>query len=189
MTEDSGDPHRHWTGTEWLRWAIMQWVPETPPSTGAPEGATDRDNPQLAAEAQLAHDEVEPENEEPDRKARRLARLQSLNDKLAGQRLKQAHLDGAGVIYVGESHDEGRNAIVALYADRIERVQAKKLGGFGKAHRDHEIIPLRMVTGISVKKSGLRSDVVLIASGSRGDVPLLARRISQIQGSRPGRDA
>jgi hypothetical protein len=72
-----------------------------------------------------------------------------------------------GALFVGESHDDGRNSIVALYPDRIERTKPKKLTAIRNAHQDVEMTPVRSVTSVQAKKDGLlNTKVTVFASGN-----------------------
>lgn len=62
------------------------------------------------------------------------------------------------------SHDEGRNAKVTLYPDRIERVKAHAFGALSLARQEIEMIPLRAVTSVQASKSGFRTTVTVSAS-------------------------
>ena len=47
------------------------------------------------------------------------------------------------------SNDEGRNAIVSLYPDRIERVKARSWLLLSHARQDTEIIPIKAISSSS----------------------------------------
>lgn len=80
---------------------------------------------------------------------------------------REAHaVDGTGALLQVRSHDEGRNAVVTLYPDRIERVKAKALGALSRARQDTEVIPIKAVSSVQAKKSGLRTNVTVFASGN-----------------------
>lgn len=65
------------------------------------------------------------------------------------------------------SHDEGRNATVTLYGDRIERVLDKKRMALSRAKQDSEVIPMRSVSSVQAKKDGLAwTKVTVFASGN-----------------------
>lgn len=64
------------------------------------------------------------------------------------------------------SHDEGRNALVTLYPDRIERVKAKAFGSLSRAHQDTEVIPIKAISSVQAKKEGFRANVTVFASGN-----------------------
>ena len=64
------------------------------------------------------------------------------------------------------SHDEGRNALVTLYPDRIERVKAKAFGSLSRAHQDTEVIPIKAISSVQAKKEGFRTNVTVFASGN-----------------------
>lgn len=75
-------------------------------------------------------------------------------------------LDTNGAVFVGTSHDEGRNATVALFPDRIERVRAKKFGSFSNAKQDVEMTPIKSVSSVQAKKDGFYTKVFVYASGN-----------------------
>jgi hypothetical protein len=64
------------------------------------------------------------------------------------------------------SHDEGRNAVVSLYPDRIERVKARAMLSLSHARQDTEVIPIRAISSVQAKKSGFRTHVTVFASGN-----------------------
>jgi len=76
---------------------------------------------------------------------------------------------GAAPILQVTSHDEGRNATVTLYPDRIERVKEKAFRALSSARQDTEIIPIRAISSVQAKKHGLRTNVTVFASGNTID--------------------
>ena len=72
-----------------------------------------------------------------------------------------------GALLQVQSHDEGRNAQVTLYPDRIERVQDRKRMSLSRAKQDSEVIPIRAVSSVQAKKDGMHyTKVVVFASGN-----------------------
>lgn len=72
-----------------------------------------------------------------------------------------------GILFQGKSHEEGRNARVMLYEDRIERVKEKSLAALSNARQDTEVTPLRTVASVQAKKDGvLFTKVTVYASGN-----------------------
>lgn len=69
-------------------------------------------------------------------------------------------------IFRGTSRDEGRNATVTLYPDRIERVKQRSRTSVRRAHQDVEITPTRSVTSVQTTKAGMRTNVTVYASGN-----------------------
>ncbi len=67
------------------------------------------------------------------------------------------------------SHDEGRNATVTLYPDRIERVKERAFGSLSRARQDTEVIPIKVITSVQAKKQGMRTNVTVFASGNTVD--------------------
>jgi Short C-terminal domain len=74
--------------------------------------------------------------------------------------------NGPAPIMQVTSHDEGRNAVVSLYPDRIERVKARAMLSLSNARQDTEIIPIRAISSVQAKKHGLRTNVTVYASGN-----------------------
>ena len=69
-------------------------------------------------------------------------------------------------IFQGTSHEEGRNSIVTLYADRIERVREHKFGSLTKAKQDTEVTPIKAVSSVQAKKDGFHTKVTVYATGN-----------------------
>jgi hypothetical protein len=70
-------------------------------------------------------------------------------------------------IMVVTSRDDGRNATVTLWPDRIERVKAKKMMSVGRAHQDVEVTPIRSVSSVQAQKDGMAwTKVTVYASGN-----------------------
>lgn len=80
---------------------------------------------------------------------------------------KEADWAARGVLFEGKSHEEGRNATVTLYQDRIERVKERSFGSLSKARQDTEVTPMRSVSSVQAKKDGLMyTKVSVFASGN-----------------------
>ena len=80
----------------------------------------------------------------------------------------------AGVLWFGMSHEAGRNAKITLYADRIEREKPRSRVSVQKAVQDHEVIPIRSVTSVNIRKNGaLFSEVTVLSAG--GSIPFRFR--------------
>lgn len=62
---------------------------------------------------------------------------------------------GSGALFVGMSHEAGRNAKVTLYADRIERVKERSRVSLSSARQDTEVTPVKTVTSVEAKKDGV----------------------------------
>jgi hypothetical protein len=70
-------------------------------------------------------------------------------------------------LFEGMSHEQGRNAKVTLFDNRIERVQEKARLSLSRAKQDVEMTPLRSVTSVQTKKDGLRyTRVIVFASAN-----------------------
>jgi hypothetical protein len=78
----------------------------------------------------------------------------------------EAALAEQGILFQGTSHDEGRNAVITLYQDRIERRRGAKLSPLSFARQDMEETPLRAISSIGARKDGIRTKVTIYASGN-----------------------
>jgi hypothetical protein len=72
-------------------------------------------------------------------------------------------------LFVGTSHEAGRNAHVSLYPDRIERVKQRSRVSASKAHQDVEITAIKSVSSVQARKDGFRTEVTVFASGNNID--------------------
>jgi hypothetical protein len=75
----------------------------------------------------------------------------------------------AGAIFVGMSHESGRNAKVTLYRDRIERVKERSRVSMNSARQDTEVTAIKSVTSIQAKKDGMVFTKVAVY-GSANDI-------------------
>lgn len=75
-----------------------------------------------------------------------------------------------GALWRGMSHEAGRNAVVTLFPDRIERYKAtSKLSFTGMltgGPEDVEVIPTKSVSSVQVKRGPWYHDVTIYASGN-----------------------
>lgn len=70
-------------------------------------------------------------------------------------------------LFTGTSHDPGRNAIVELWPDRIERTKARSRTSISRAHQDVELTPVRAITSMQATKDGIRrTKITVYASGN-----------------------
>jgi hypothetical protein len=70
-------------------------------------------------------------------------------------------------LLVVTSHDEGRNASVRLWPDRIEREKARSRTSLSRARQDTEVTPVKAVSSVQTKKDGLRfTKVIVFATGN-----------------------
>lgn len=76
----------------------------------------------------------------------------------------------AGALWRGVSHDSGRNSIVTLYPDRIERTKpTSKLsltGMLAGGPEDVEVIPIKSVSSVQAKRGAWYQDLTIFASGN-----------------------
>jgi hypothetical protein len=132
-------------------------------------------------------DEIATENEEKKRPSfrdkmaetqqKQAAKAEERSEKVAASQRKGAEriasaagVSTEGALFVGTSHDDGRNAVVTLFPDRIERVKAKKFTSMSKAHQDVEVTPVKAVSSVQAKKDGmLWTKVTVYASGNNID--------------------
>jgi hypothetical protein len=117
--------------------------------------------------------------------------------QMAGQateksrQMDQASLDKQGpmpegALWRGISHDAGRNAVVTLYPDRIERVKQSGhmsvtgmlTGGF----EDVEVIPTKSISSVQVKRGAWYHDVTVYASGNTIVLSVDAAAAEQLRG-------
>ncbi|HEX6887167.1 MAG TPA: SHOCT domain-containing protein [Candidatus Nanopelagicales bacterium] len=93
----------------------------------------------------------------------------------AAKQRDQSTLDQAGpmpdgALWRGVSHEAGRNAVVTLYRDRIERVKAtSKLSLTGMltgGAQDVEVIPMKSVSSVQVRRGSWYHDVTVYCSGN-----------------------
>lgn len=77
-----------------------------------------------------------------------------------------AALAPAGVLVRVTSHDPGRNAVVSVYQDRIERVKERSRTSISRARQDTEVIPMRSVSSVQARKNGIRTNVTVFTSGN-----------------------
>jgi hypothetical protein len=88
-------------------------------------------------------------------------------DQKQSQRAEEKTQPAAGgIVFQGTSHDEGRNAQVSLYRDRIERVQERSRLSLSGARQDTEVTPIKSVSSVQAKKDGFRTRVTVFASGN-----------------------
>lgn len=74
---------------------------------------------------------------------------------------------GPQPLLVVTSHDEGKNAKVMVWPDRIERIKAKSMMSLSRANQDTEVIPIRAVSSVQAKKDGMMwTNVTVFASGN-----------------------
>jgi hypothetical protein len=73
-------------------------------------------------------------------------------------------------LFVGMSHEDGRNAKVTLYRDRIERVKERSRMSMSNAQQDAEMTAIKSVSSVQAKKDGIRfTEVTVYASGNNID--------------------
>ena len=72
----------------------------------------------------------------------------------------------AGILFIGMSHDPGRNAEVTLFHDRVERIKQRSRLSVSSAHQDVEITPIKSVTSVQTRKDGFYTKVIVYAAGN-----------------------
>lgn len=68
-----------------------------------------------------------------------------------------------------ESRDEGRNARVHVWPDRIERVRARSFGSLSRSPQDTEVTPMHAVSSVQTERKGFRTIVRVHATGNSID--------------------
>ncbi len=75
-----------------------------------------------------------------------------------------------GALWRGVSHDAGRNSIVTLYPDRIERTKPTSrmslTGMLAGGPEDVEVIPMKSVSSVQARRGAWYHDVTVFASGN-----------------------
>lgn len=93
----------------------------------------------------------------------------------AGKQRDQATLDNAGplpegALWRGVSHEAGRNSIVTLYPDRIERTKPTSrtslTGILTGGPADVEVIPTKSISSVQARQGAWYHDVTIYASGN-----------------------
>ena len=114
-----------------------------------------------AAETNLAHGDPASVTADPGQ-AGRLQR--KIDEAHAGRSQEWA---AAGILFEGMSHESGRNAVVRLYGDRLERVKAAKFTAISQANQDVEMTPVKSISSVQASKDGvLFTKVTVYASGN-----------------------
>jgi len=113
----------------------------------------------------------------------RPARSQELSEMVAEQKEKSAERGAraqvasarnfgnsssvSGPLFVGQSHESGRNATVTLWPDRIERVKHSSMASWSNVKQDSEVTPIRAVSSVGAKKDGIiNTKVTVYATGN-----------------------
>lgn len=85
----------------------------------------------------------------------------------------EAVASGSRPLLSVKSHDDGRNADVIVYTDRVERVQERSRMSVGRSKQETEVIPMRSISSVQTKKDGFRySKVTVHATGNPIDFRL-----------------
>jgi len=75
-----------------------------------------------------------------------------------------------GALWRGISHDAGRNSIVTLYPDRIERTKPTSrmslTGMLAGGPEDVEVIPMKSISSVQARRGAWYHDVTVFASGN-----------------------
>ena len=91
-----------------------------------------------------------------------------------------------GAIWRGVSHESGRNSVVTLYPDRIERYKAASktslTGMLAGGPQDVEVIPTKSVSSVQVKRGAWYHDVTIFASGNTIILSLDATEAEKVRG-------
>ena len=75
-----------------------------------------------------------------------------------------------GALWRGVSHDAGRNSIVTLFPDRIERTKPTSrmslTGMLAGGPEDVEVIPMKSISSVQARRGAWYHDVTVFASGN-----------------------
>jgi hypothetical protein len=100
-------------------------------------------------------------------KAERDTKISGIYDDAARKAAKLSGVETDGALFVGHSHEDGRNATVVLWPNRIERVKPRRFGSVSKANQDVEVTPIKQVTSVQAEKDGFRfTRVTVFAAGN-----------------------
>ena len=109
----------------------------------------------------------------------------------AAKQRDQSTLDAAGplpegAVWRGVSHEAGRNSIVTLYPDRIERTKpTSKLsltGMLAGGPEDVEVIPTKSISSVQVRRGPWYHDVTIYASGNTIVLSVDAAQAEELRG-------
>lgn len=65
-----------------------------------------------------------------------------------------------------KSKEAGRNADVTIFENRIERRKERSFGSLSRASQESETTPIRAISSVQVVKDGLKSRVIVHATGN-----------------------
>lgn len=159
------------------------WLPETvppppppPPGTGATAAASQK----LSGMFKSLKSKAQDEDWMGKAKAAATQAAATAQDaagkaSTAAKQRDQSTLDAAGplpegAMWRGVSHEAGRNSIVTLYPDRIERTKpTSKLSLTGMltgGPEDVEVIPTKSISSVQVRRGSWYHDVTIYCSGN-----------------------
>ena len=173
-------------------WEFWVAIPDAPPPPPPPPGPPAADQPAAAtastatASAKMSgmFKSLKSKAQDDDwmGKAKAAAtQAQATAQQAAGQATAQAKqrdeaaLDKMGplpegALWRGVSHDAGRNSIVTLYPDRIERTKPTSrmslTGMLAGGPEDVEVIPMKSVSSVQARRGAWYHDVTVFASGN-----------------------
>lgn len=107
-------------------------------------------------------------------------RVADARDKGARGTAKAAGVDTAGAIMTMMSREEGRNAVVALYRDRLERTKPRSAAALTRTPKDREVIPISRVSHVRLAKAGAMKVAVHVTVSGED----IVFRVSQSEGER-----
>ena len=109
----------------------------------------------------------------------------------AAKQRDEAALDAAGplpegAVWRGISHEAGRNSIVTLYPDRIERTKPTSKfsvpGMLTGGAEDVEVIPTKSISSVQVRRGAWYHDVTIYASGNTIVLSLDSAEAEKVRG-------
>jgi hypothetical protein len=181
----------------WDFW-LPEPVPPPPPPASAAGGAAGAQTASQRVSGMFKSLKVKAQDEDWMGKAKSAAsQAAATAQQAAGQataaakQRDQATLDKLGpppegALWRGISHEAGRNAVVTVWPDRIERTKpTSKLsltGMLAGGQEDLEVIPMKSVSSVQVRRGAWYHDVTVYASGNTIVFAMDAADAEQVRG-------
>jgi hypothetical protein len=179
-SEWTPDPSWPAAPPDWPFWVAEAEAPPPPPQTGqastAAASATQKLGGMFASLKSKAQDEDWMGKAKSAATQATAAAQQATGQATAmAKQRDQSTLDKAGALpegalWRGVSHEAGRNSIVTLFPDRIERTKPTSAlsitGRLAGGPEDVEVIPTKSVSSVQVRRGAWYHDVTIYASGN-----------------------
>jgi hypothetical protein len=160
----------------WEFWLPQEQVPPPPPSGASAASASAKLGGMFASwKAKAQEEDWMGKAKAAASQATATAQQAAGQASAAAKQREQATLDRAGplpegALWRGVSHEAGRNAIVTLYPDRIERTKPTSTfsvtGMLTGGAEDVEVIPTKSISSVQVRRGAWYHDVTVYASGN-----------------------